>query len=334
MHLNSPWFLLLLLTLPPMVWLYVRREKKRPAVRFSDLSILQKIPLSPMIRLRHVPFALRLLGIALLVVALARPQKGTSEEEVTTEGVDIMLVLDVSFSMKSLDFQPKNRLFVAKETIKDFIKKRRNDRIGLVIFAKRSYTKCPLTLDYNILTQFLDRTDFEDFGDATAIGTAIATAANRIKDTPAKSKVVILLTDGGNNFGDIAPVAAAKAAAELGIKIYTIGVGKEGDIPYPFEIIDQSTGRVMGTQVQMVHSDLDEQLLVDIAHTTGGTFFRAQNAEKLREIYATIDKMEKTEIKTKLYTSYSDKFFPWLVAGCILLFIESILSQTLFRRIP
>jgi Ca-activated chloride channel family protein len=333
MHLNSPHFLLLLLAWAPMIWVYVRREKKRPAVRFSDLSILQAIPQSPLIRLRHVPFALRLLGVGLLVIALARPQKGTSEEEVTTEGVDIMLVLDVSFSMKSLDFQPKNRLFVAKETIKDFITKRRNDRIGLVIFAKRSYTKCPLTLDYNILTQFLGRTDFEDFGDATAIGTAIATAANRIKDTPAKSKVIILLTDGGNNFGDIAPVAAAKAAAELGIRIYTIGVGKEGDIPYPFEMID-ANGRVLGTQVQMVRSDLDEQLLVDIANATGGTFFRAQNAQKLRDIYTTIDKMEKTEIKTKLYTSYSDRFFAWLVAGCIVLLIESILSQTRFRRIP
>jgi Ca-activated chloride channel family protein len=334
MHLNSPWFLLLLVVWAPMIWVYVRREKKRPAVRFSDLSILQKIPQSPVIRFRHVPLALRLLGVGLLVVALARPQKGTSEEEVTTEGVDIMLVLDVSFSMRSLDFQPKNRLFVAKETIKDFIKKRRNDRIGLVIFAKRSYTKCPLTLDYNILTQFLVRTDFEDFGDATAIGTAIATAANRIKDTPAKSKVMILLTDGGNNFGDIAPQAAAKAAAELGIKIYTIGVGKEGEIPYPFEVMDQSTGKIIGTQIQMIKSDLDEQLLVDIAHETGGTFFRAQNAEKLREIYATIDKMEKTEIKTKRYTSYSDRFFAWLVAGCLVLLVESILSQTWFRRIP
>ena len=258
-----------------------------------DAFFLRKIPQSPVIRLRHIPFALRMIGIGLLVVALARPQRGTSEEEVTTEGVDIMLVLDVSFSMKSLDFQPKNRLFVAKETIKDFVKKRRNDRIGLVIFAKRSYTKCPLTLDYNIL-----------------------------------------LTDGGNNFGEIAPLAAAKAAAELGIKIYTIGVGKDGEVPYPVEYIDPSTGKIMGQQIQMVHSDLDEQLLVDVSHSTNGTFFRAQNAEKLKEIYATIDKMEKTEIKTKLYTSYSDRFFPWLVAGCLVLVLEIILSQTLFRRIP
>jgi len=317
-----------------MVWLYVRREKTRPAIRVSDLSFLQKIKPSLLIRLRHVPFVLRIIGVCLLIVALARPQKGTSEEEVTTDGVDIMLVLDISFSMKSLDFQPKNRLFVAKETLKEFIKKRKNDRMGLVVFAKRSYTKCPLTLDYNILTQFVDKIDFEDFGDATAIGTALATAANRIKDSPAKSKVIILLTDGGNNFGDIAPLAAAKAAGELGIKIYTIGVGKDGDIPYPVEMMDPSTGKIVGTQIQMIHSDLDEQLLADIAQAAHGQFFRAQNAEKLREIYDTIDKMEKTVIRTKLYTSYSDRFFLWLCAGCFVLFLESILSHTWFRRIP
>jgi Ca-activated chloride channel family protein len=334
MQLRNPWLLLLLVAWIPMVWVYFRREKARPAVRFSDLSIVKKVTPSPTVRFRHVPFALRLLGIGLLVVALARPQKGTSEEEVTSEGVDIILVLDVSFSMRSLDFQPNNRLFVAKETIKDFIKKRHNDRIGLVIFAKRAYTKCPLTLDYNVLTQFVDKIDFEDFGDATAIGTAIATAANRIKDTPAKSKVMILLTDGGNNFGEIAPVAAAKAAAELGIKIYTIGIGKEGLIPYPVQVVDPSTGKIVGTQIQTVQSDLDEQLLADIAAATGGKFFRAQNAEKLKEIYDTIDKMEKTQIKTKVYTSYADKFFPWLIGGALLLFAEVLLSHTWFRRIP
>lgn len=334
MHLKDPWFLLLFLLWLPMVWMYARRETKRPAVRFSDLSILKKLPTSQFVHLRHVPFMLRLFGAGLLIVALARPQRGTSEEEVTTEGVDIMLVLDVSFSMRSLDFQPNNRLFVAKETVKDFIKKRRNDRMGLVIFAKRSYTKCPLTLDYNILTQFVDRIDFEDFGDATAIGTAIATAANRIKDSPAKSKVMILLTDGGNNFGEIAPLAAAKAAGELGIKIYTIGVGKEGVVPYPVQVVDRFTGKIVGTQIQNVQSDLDEQLLANIADATGGNFFRAQNAEKLKEIYDTIDKMEKTQIKTKLYTNYSDRFFGWLIAGSILLLAESLLSQTWFRRIP
>jgi Ca-activated chloride channel family protein len=287
-----------------------------------------------MLWLRHAGIVLRCLGIGLLAVALARPQQGTSEEEVTSEGVDIMLVLDVSYSMKALDFQPKNRLFVAKETIKEFIKKRRNDRIGLIIFAKRSYTKCPLTLDYNILSQFLDGVTFETFSDQTAIGTALATAGVRIKDSHAKSKVVILLTDGGNNAGDIAPLAAANAMGQLGIKVYTIGVGKEGEVPYPVEMIDRFTGKVVGTQVQMMKSDLDEQLLADIAQATGGKFFRAQNTEKLKEIYDTIDKMEKTQIKTKLYTSYADKFFPWLLLGAGILLLENILSHTLLRRIP
>jgi Ca-activated chloride channel family protein len=278
--------------------------------------------------------ALRLLGIGLLAVALARPQKGTSEEEVTTEGVDIMLVLDISYSMKGLDFQPKNRLFVAMETIKEFIKKRRSDRIGLVVFAKRSFTKCPLTLDYNVLAQFVDGVDFEEFSDQTAIGVALATAGNRIKDSHAKSKVIILLTDGANNAGEIAPLAAASALGELGIKTYTIGVGKEGDVPYPVDVVDRFTGKSMGTQVQMMRSELDEQLLADIAHATGGKYFRAHNTENLKEIYATIDKMEKTQIKTKLYTSYADHFFPWVVAGVFLLLLETVLSHTWLRRIP
>jgi Ca-activated chloride channel family protein len=245
-----------------------------------------------------------------------------------------MLVLDISYSMKGLDFQPKNRLFVAMETIKEFIKKRRSDRIGLVVFAKRSFTKCPLTLDYNVLAQFVDGVDFEEFSDQTAIGVALATAGNRIKDSHAKSKVIILLTDGANNAGEIAPLAAASALGELGIKTYTIGVGKEGDVPYPVDVVDRFTGKSMGTQVQMMRSELDEQLLADIAHATGGKYFRAHNTENLKEIYATIDKMEKTQIKTKLYTSYADHFFPWVVAGVFLLLLETVLSHTWLRRIP
>jgi Ca-activated chloride channel homolog len=334
MQLRNPLFLLLIVAWVPMLWLYIRREKKRPAVRYSDLSLLKSLPKSRISALRHIPVALRLLGIGLLAIALARPQKGTSEEEVTTEGVDIVLVLDVSYSMKGLDFQPKNRLFVAKETIKEFIKKRHSDRIGLVVFAKRSFTKCPLTLDYNVLTQFVDGVDFEEFSDQTAIGVALATAGNRIKDSHAKSRVVVLLTDGANNAGEIAPLAAASALGELGIKTYTIGVGKEGDVPYPVDVVDRFSGKVMGTQIQMMRSELDEQLLADIAHVTGGKYFRAQNTENLKEIYATIDKMEKTQIKTKLYTSYADRFFPWVVAGVFLLLLETVLSHTWLRRIP
>jgi Ca-activated chloride channel family protein len=334
MQFRNPLFLLLFALWLPLLWVYFKREKKRPAVRYSDLSILKALPKSRSIVFRHIPIALRLLGIGLIVIALARPQKGTSEEEVTTEGVDIMLVLDVSYSMKALDFQPKNRLFVAKETIKEFIKKRRSDRIGLVVFAKRSFTKCPLTLDYNVLTQFVDGVDFEEFSDQTAIGVALATAGNRIKESHAKSRVIVLLTDGANNAGEIAPLAAASAVGELGIKTYTIGVGKEGDVPYPVEVIDRFTGKVIGTQIQVGRSEVDEQLLSDIAHVTGGKFFRAQNTEQLKEIYATIDKMEKTQIKTKLYTSYADYFFPWVVMGVLVLLLETIISQTWLRRIP
>lgn len=335
MRLHNPEFLLLFLLWIPLAWIYVRRERRqRSAVRFSDLSLIKKLPRSPLTKFRHVLFALRLLGTGLLIVALARPQMGQTEEEVTTEGVDIMLVLDVSGSMRSLDFQPKNRLFVAQETMKDFIRKRQSDRIGLVIFSARAYTKCPLTLDYGVLSQFIDDIRFGTIEDGTAIGTAIATAANRLSSSTAKSRIMILATDGANNRGEVSPIAAAQAAAELGIKIYTIGVGKDGQIPYPFDIVDQRTGKVMGTQVQMIESDLDEQALQDIAAATKGQFFRARDAQTLKQIYDQIDKLEKTEIKSKSYTTYSERFFPWLLAGAALLFLELLLANTRFRRIP
>ncbi|MBD3322852.1 MAG: VWA domain-containing protein [Chitinivibrionales bacterium] len=334
MRFKDPHMLWLLFVWVPMIWLYILREKRlRATVRFSDLSILHSLPQSPWVRMRHILIALRLIGVGMLIIALARPQKGNTEEEVSTEGVDIILVLDVSTSMKGLDFRPRNRLHVAKETIKKFIQKRRHDRIGLVVFAGRSYTKCPLTLDYTILRQFLDEVTFNEIEDGTAIGTAIATAANRIKDSYAKSKVIILLTDGANNRGEVAPLTAAEAAGALGIKIYTIGVGKEGKIPYPVQVRNPWTGKV-DTRVQMVESELDEQSLVNIADVTKGMFFRAHNPEKLEEIYNTIDTMEKTEIKTKSYTTYSERFFPWLLWGSIILVIELILAHTRFRRVP
>ncbi len=334
MRLKNPEFLLFFLLWIPMIWVYIRRERKyRPAVRFSDTGIINQLPKSVFIKARHILVALRLIGVGLLIVALARPQEGRSDEEVTTEGVDIMLVLDISESMQALDFQPENRLSVAKNTIADFIKKRQHDRIGLVVFASRSYTKCPLTLDYNVLHTFLDDITFSNISFQTAIGTALATAANRLKDSPSKSKVIILATDGANNAGDIPPLTAAQAAHEFGIKIYTIGIGKEGQVPFPVQMQNPFTGQVY-KQVQMMNSDLDEKSLLDIANTTGGKFFRATNSEKLKEIYDQINKLEKTEIKTKIYTSYNEKFYIWLWAGFLLLVSELILSQTRFRRIP
>jgi Ca-activated chloride channel homolog len=334
MRFKDPWLLLLLVLWIPMIIVYVRREHKfRPSIRFSDLSMIKKIPPSIFVRLRHVLLALRLIGFGLLVVALARPQKGHTDQEVSTEGVDIMLVLDISESMHALDFQPDNRLEVAKRTIRDFIHKRTSDRIGLVVFGARSYTKCPLTLDYNVLDLFISEITFTDFSFQTAIGTALATAANRLRASPAKSKVIVLLTDGSNNAGDIPPLTAAKAAGELGIKIHTIGVGKEGKVPMPVMVQNPFTGETK-QQVQMMESDLDEKTLQEIAAATGGTFFRAHSAEKLAEIYDQIDKMEKTEIKTKIYTSFEEKFYLWLWAGFLLIMLELVLQHTRFRRIP
>lgn len=334
MRFKDPLFLLLFLLWIPMLWVYFRREKKlRPAVLFSDLSALKKIPESFFVKVRHIIPALRMIGLGLLIIALARPQKGRSDEEVMTEGVDIMLVLDISESMQALDFKPDNRLAVAKETIKGFIQKRQSDRIGLVVFAARAFTKCPLTLDYNVLQTLLSDVDFTEFSNQTAIGTAIATAANRLKDSPAKSKVMILLTDGANNAGDIPPLTAAKAAKELGIKIYTIGIGRDGQVPIPVQVQNPFTGEIV-RQVQMMQSDLDEKALNDIADATGGAFFRAKDAEKLKEIYDKIDKLEKTEIKTKIYKSFDEKFYLWLWAGFLIICLELILSNTRFRRIP
>ncbi|MBN1983824.1 MAG: VWA domain-containing protein [Chitinivibrionales bacterium] len=334
MRLAQPLFLLLFISFIPMIWLYVKREKGlRPSVRFSDLSLFHAIPHSKTVMMRHCVFILRLIGLALLIISLARPQKGMTEQEVTSLGVDIMLVLDVSTSMKALDFRPNNRLFVAKETIKKFIAKRNHDRIGLVIFSARSFTKCPLTLDYSILTQFLDDITFGQIEDGTAIGTAIATAANRLRQSTAKSKIIILLTDGANNRGEIMPLVAAKAAAELGLKIYTIGVGKKGEVPYPVDYMDPFSGQVR-QQIQMIESDVDENTLMSIAQQTKGAFFRAQNTQELEKIYNIIDTMEKSEIKTKTYTTYTEQFFLWLIAGTIVLLLELVLKQTRFRIIP
>ena len=336
MRFATPHAFWLTLSIIPIIWLYIYRERNRKgAVKFSDISTFKKIGKTTAIKLRHSLIVLRVIGIFLLIFALARPQKGTSFEERTTEGVDIMMILDVSSSMKALDFKPKNRLFVAKEKIKDFISKRVDDRMGLVLFAGRSYTKCPLTLDYDLLEKFVDDVDFGQIVDEnrTAIGTAIATAANRLKESKAKSRIMILLTDGSNNSGTISPSMAATAASQLGIKIYTIGIGKEGEVPYPATQVDPFTGRKREV-VQKMKSDIDMKTLDEIAKITGGKSFRAVNSEELENIYTVIDRLEKSEIKSRQYTDWNDLFFPWLIGGFILLFIEYLLRHTRFRRIP
>ncbi len=335
MEFRNPNLLWLLLVIIPMVAYYIMRERRRkPSIRFTDIKRLRSINPGLRTRLIHLPFILRITGIALLVIALARPRSGNEVREVTTHGVDIMLLLDISTSMKALDFKPKNRLHVAKERIKEFIKKREHDRIGLVAFAARSMTKCPLTLDYTILTNFLEDLDFGDIKDGTAIGTAIATGAKRLDKSDAKSRIMILLTDGENNAGEISPEVAAQAVAELGIKIYTIGIGKKGRVPYPVKYVDPRTNRVVKHDVKMMKSKLNEESLQEIADITGGMFFRAQDSKALQEIYSKINEMEKSDIETKSYTTYTEKFFTWLLAGCILIFIEILLSHTILRRVP
>ena len=336
MRFANPSAFYLLLLLIPLIVIYVLREKKGSgAVKYSDISGIKKIKTPWTVKLRHILPVIRFTGIVLLIVALARPQKGTTFENITSEGIDIMMVLDVSTSMKALDFQPKNRLNVAKEKIKEFISKRKQDRIGLVLFAGRSYTKCPLTLDYDLLERFVDSVNFGQIPEenSTAIGTAIATAANRMKDLKTKSKIMILLTDGSNNNGDISPKLAAKAAGALGIKIYTIGIGKDGDVPYPVQQRNPYTGKVR-TVIQKMPSDIDMATLDTIAALTGGESFRAQNSQELENIYNVIDKLEKSEIKSKQYTRWNELFYKWLIAGFILLLIEFILRETRFRRVP
>ena len=334
MRFHDPYALIFLLALIPMIWLYLRREKKlRPAISFTFAGSMPNVKKSFRLQLRHIPFVLRCLGVALLVAALARPQVGNSEQEVTTHGVDIMLILDCSMSMTSLDFSPSNKFVVAQKTIKDFILGRQNDRMGLVAFGGRAITKCPLTLDYSVLTKFIDETAPGDAGDGTAIGTALATGARRLMDSDAKSRVMILLTDGDNNCGDIAPQGAATAAAKLGIRIYTIGVGKDGLVPMPMQVQNPWTGQVT-TQIQNIQSDLNMNLLADIAKTSGGKSFRARTANELQEIYSTIDKLEKSTIKTRVYTTWDEHFYVFLVAGFLMLLLELILSNTWLRRIP
>lgn len=325
---DSP-FLLLLLLILPMAYLYLNRARaKIGAISFSDLRNVKKIKPSVMLKLRHSLFGFRMAAIVFIVLALARPQSGQKNEEVLTEGVDIMLLLDISGSMRAEDFKPKNRLAVAKNTIAEFIKKRKHDRIGLVVFSAKAFTQCPLTLDYGVLLTFLDKVDFGMIEDGTAIGTAIAVAANRLRETKAKSKVIVLLTDGVNNQGEIDPITAAKAAQALGIKIYTVGVGVRGFAPYPVD------DPIFGLRYVQMPSEIDEESLKEIAALTKGQFYRATNKHELENIYDTIDKLEKTKIKTKEYMRYTE-LFPWfLFPGLLFLGFEVALANTRFRKIP
>jgi len=329
----SPFYLLLLLLTPVLTFLYLRREalSRRGTLSFPSLNLVAGLPRSPRLIWRHVLVVFRLSAIALLVFALARPQTGQAKEIVKGEGIDIMLVLDVSGSMAAEDFQPQNRLQAAKEVIQEFVEGREYDRIGLVVFARQSFTQCPLTLDYDVLLDLLDQIRLgPDMGleDGTAIGIAIANATNRLKDSTAKSKIIVLLTDGVNNAGQIDPPTAAQMAQTLGIKIYTIGAGQPGSAPYPVE------DPFFGKRYVNLPNELDEESLRQIAEATGGLYFRATDSRALRQIYQRISEMEKTEVEVRRYTRYRELAYLFALPALGMILIEVLLSNTVFRKIP
>lgn len=318
----SPWALLLLLVLP--AWWWWRRHRRPAAIVFSRVPVLALGPHAGR-RATLILLVLRNLLLAFTVIAMARPRLGAHTEDVTSDGINIVLVIDLSSSMLALDFQPQNRVEVTKDIVKQFVSERTSDRIGVVSFASEALTQVPLTTDYAVVNQAIDNLAVGELEDGTAIGTAIATAANRLRDAPGKSKVMILLTDGENNRGSIDPRTAAKAAAVFGIKIYTVGVGSEGMAPVPV-----SQG-LFGLRYENRIVRIDEPLLTDVAKTTGGRYFRARDPAALRSIYQQIDQLEREPVRTRTYVRYTELFRWPLAFAAIALLLELTLAA---RRGP
>lgn len=323
-----PWVFLLLLLLPLLLWFYYQRKKRgtEPALVFSSFTLFGIYRGNWRTRLSILPLLLRLLAVMFFIIALAGPQKFNTGENVYTEGIDIALVLDISGSMLAEDFRP-NRLDAAKKITADFIDNRLNDRIGLVIFSRDAFTQCPVTIDYTVLKNLLKDIRSGMLEDGTAIGNALANGVNRLKDSKAKSKVLILLTDGVNNAGEVDPMTAAEIASRFGIRVYTVGIGTVGQAPYPFQT-------PFGIRYQMVPVEIDEALLKKIAAATGGKYFRATGNKKLESIYGDIDKLEKSRVEVTSYRSKSELFFPWLLAGLLAMAAEFLAARILLRRIP
>jgi Ca-activated chloride channel family protein len=327
---EDPEFLFLMFFVPIIVWRYVRNQGTI-RVRFSSISPLKKIRRSTSHYLRHGLIILRCLALILLVAGLARPQSGHKSTEILTEGIDIVLCLDTSGSMQAMDFtlekERRTRLEVVKQVVENFVKKRSNDRIGMVVFGEQAFTQCPLTLDYGVLLSFLKRVEIGMAGDTTALGSALATSVKRLKDVEAKSRVVILLTDGRNNAGRLSPETAAEIAQSYRVKVYTIGVGTEGKAPF---LVDSFFGK----QYVWRKVDLDEDTLRMLANRTDGTYFRATNTEALERTYQDIDQMEKTQVKVKEYMEYEELFVWFVFPGLFLVLLEITLANTRFRKIP
>ncbi len=330
------WVLVPLFLLWVAAWLlpWAFAKRRDAAVRFSSLQSLGRIQPSKSLLLRRLVLALRVVTVALLILAVARPQTGRKQTQLSTEGIDIVLVLDTSESMKALDLdadrpiaQRRNRLEVARAVVEEFVRRRENDQIGIVVFGNEAFTQCPLTLDHGIVTTFLEQVEIAMAGQGTAIGSGLGTAVKRLKDSQAKSKVIILLTDGRNNAGALNPTQAAEVAKTFGIKIYTIGAGTRDKAPF---LVDS----LFGQQVVWEPVDIDEPMLEAIARTTGGAYYRAQDREALASIYEQIDRLEKTEITAHTYMEYNELFRWFVVPALGLLFLEVGLLGTRLRKLP
>ncbi|HJV77287.1 MAG TPA: VWA domain-containing protein [Paludibacter sp.] len=327
MTFHNPEYLFLLLLLIPIVFWYVwEMHDSDASLQISTHRNLKQFPKSKKIKLRHSLFVLRTLAITCIIIALARPQASNSWRTQNTEGIDIMMALDLSGTMMAEDLKP-NRLEAAKAVASEFILSRPNDNIGLVVFARESFTQCPLTIDHAVLINLFNGVKYGLIEDGTAIGLGLANAVNRIKDSKAKSKVIILLTDGSNNSGDIAPITAAEIAKTFGVRIYTIGVGTRGVVNIPVQT-------PMGIQYQQVQSEFDEKSLQNIASLTGGKYFGATDNSKLRNIYKEIDQLEKTRIKVHEYNKKDEQFYVFSLLAFLFLTLEVLLRNTIFRRIP
>ena len=328
MKFANPYLLWLLALLVPMVAYYIYRTLQGgAAIRISTVAGARNAPRTLRYWLRHIPFILRGMAVALIIVALARPQDVEEQSRTNAEGIDIMLAIDISSSMLARDFEP-DRLTSAKEVAAEFVADRYGDRIGLALFAGESFTQSPLTTDKGTLQTLLMRLRSGIIEDGTAIGNGLATAINRLRESEAKSKVIILLTDGVNNRGEIAPLMAANIAADMGIKVYTIGVGTRGKAPYP--AVDMFGNMVF----QMMDVEIDEQTLEQIAKTTGGRYFRATDRDKLKSIYDEINSLEKSKVEITDLTIYHERFLPLLLLAIGLLVAEFLLEKVVLKRIP
>lgn len=323
---NIEYLFLLLLLVPYVVWYVMKRKKTEATLQISDARVYAHTPKSYKNYLLHAPFALRVLAIVLMVLVLARPQTTDSWQNSEIEGIDIMLAIDVSTSMLAEDLKP-NRLEAAKDVAAEFVNGRPNDNIGIVLFAGESFAQCPLTVDHAVLLNLIKDVKCGLIEDGTAVGMGVANAVTRLKDSKAKSKVVILLTDGTNNMGAISPLTAAEIAKSFGIRVYTIGVGTNGTAPYPYPV---------GGTVQYVNIpvEIDEKTLSQIAGATSGEYFRATSNTKLKEVYKEIDKLEKTKLNVKEFSKRKEEYHWFAVAAFLCVLLEILLKNSILKKIP